>query len=43
MVRKSTQSRALAIPTTRNQMVLALYAALTAAVVVGTGLNWLLT
>ncbi|GBQ34373.1 MULTISPECIES: hypothetical protein [Acetobacter] len=43
MVRKHSQSRALALPATRNQMVLALYAALTAAVVLGTGLNWLLT
>ncbi|GAA3685157.1 MULTISPECIES: hypothetical protein [Acetobacter] len=43
MVRKHSQSRALALPTTQNQMVLALYAALTAAVVLGTGLNWLLT
>ncbi|MFT8417954.1 MAG: hypothetical protein ABF636_03845 [Acetobacter sp.] len=43
MVRKPSQSRAMAIPTTRNQMVLALYAALSAAVVLGTGLNWLLS
>ncbi|MDE7547680.1 hypothetical protein PY793_06740 [Acetobacter fabarum] len=43
MVRKRSQSRALALSTTRNQMVLALYAALAAAVVLGTGLNWLLT
>lgn len=43
MVRKHSQSRALALPATQNQMVLALYAALTAAVVLSTGLNWLLT
>ena len=43
MVRKPSQSRALAIPTTRHQMVLALYAALSASVVLGTCLNWLLS
>lgn len=43
MVRKATQTRALAIPATRNQMVLAMYAALASFVVLGTGLNWLLT
>ncbi len=42
MVRKPSQSRAVAIPATRNQMVLALYAALAASVVLASGLNWLL-
>ena len=43
MVRKHSQSRAaVAVPVTQNQMVLALYAALTTAVVMGTGLSWLL-
>lgn len=41
MVRKHSQSRAVAMPATQNQMVLALYAALTAAVVLGTGLSCL--
>ncbi|MFT8551369.1 hypothetical protein [Acetobacter okinawensis] len=43
MVRKPSQSRALAIPATQNQMVLALYATLTASVVAGTCLSWLLS
>ncbi|GAN71838.1 hypothetical protein [Acetobacter syzygii] len=43
MVRKPVSKRALAIPATQNQMMIALYAALVGAVVLGSGLNWLLT